>query len=208
MQFNIETTKGMLIILSSPSGGGKSSVAKALLASDHNLTYSVSITSRPPRGEEVHGKDYYFYSEEDFFKMIREDAFYEWAKVHDNYYGTLRSIVDEKLAQGKDVVLDLDVVGGLNIKKANPAAVLIYIVPPSFEILETRLRARKTDTEEQILKRLRNAKSELNFVSKYDYAVLNEDLNETIAMIKQIIESERHSTKHSQMTVMNYDHVD
>ena len=202
MEFRVINEKGMLIILSSPSGGGKSSVAKALLASDKNLTYSVSITSRPPRGDEVHGKDYYFCSEEDFFKLIREDAFYEWAKVHDNYYGTLRSTVDDQLDGGKDVVLDLDVVGGLNIKKANPQAVLVYIVPPSFEILETRLRARQTDTEEQILKRLRNAKNELNFVGKYDYAVLNEDLEETIMMIRKIIESERHSTKHSQMITL------
>ena len=199
MEFSLVNNKGMLIILSSPSGGGKSSVAKALLNADTNLSYSVSYTSRPPRGDEVNGKDYVFVSEEDFFIKIHEAAFYEWAKVHDNYYGTLRETDDKQLDSGKDVVLDLDVVGGLNIKKANPDAVLIYIVPPSFEVLEARLRNRQTDSEEEIQKRLTNAKSELNFVGKYDYAVLNLDLDETIVSIRRIIESERHSTKHIHM---------
>lgn len=199
MKYSVQNKRGMLIILSSPSGGGKSSVARALLTSDENLTYSVSITSRPPRGEEIHGKDYYFLSEEDFFKKIRDKEFYEWATVHDNYYGTLRKTVDAQLDLGKDVVLDLDVVGGLNIKKANSDAVLIYIVPPSSDVLEERLRARQTDTEEQILKRLRNAENELNFVDKYDYAVLNEDLDQTIRMIRRIIDAERHNTRHAHM---------
>ncbi len=201
MEFNVVNRIGMLTILSSPSGGGKSSVAKALLAADPKLSYSVSLTSRPPRGDEVNGKDYRFVSEEDFFIYIREGSFYEWAKVHDNYYGTLRETVDKELALGHDIVLDLDVVGGLNIKKANPSSVLIYIVPPSFEVLENRLRNRQTDSEEEIQKRLINARSELNFVDKYDYAVLNSDLDETVAIIRKIIDAERHSTKHTKMVV-------
>ncbi|MBX7246811.1 MAG: guanylate kinase [Candidatus Sumerlaeaceae bacterium] len=188
------TPLGILIVLSSPSGGGKSSICKALLESDPNLEYSISVTSRPPRGDEVNGRDYEFVSVEEFHNLIAQDAFYEWAKVHGNFYGTRKSRVDEKLARGKDVVLDLDVVGGLNLKKANSHAVLIFVLPPSMDVLEKRLRGRKTDGEEQIQKRLINARNELNFASKYDYAVLNEDLQQTIAAIRRIVDAERHAT--------------
>lgn len=191
--------QSLLVVLSSPSGGGKSSVARALLASDPNMAYSISVTSRPPRGDEQPGCDYHFVSEQEFFSLIEQNAFYEWARVHDNLYGTLRKHVDEKLSEGRDVVLDLDVVGGLNLKKATPRAVLIFILPPSFEVLERRLRGRQTDSEEEIQKRLRNARNELNFAEKYDYVVLNEDLEATIAAIRGIIEAEHHSTRHQRV---------
>lgn len=200
MKFSLHP-QALLIVLSSPSGGGKSSVARALLDADPNLTYSVSVTSRKPRGNEVDEQDYYFVSEEEFFERVGRDEFYEWARVHDNLYGTWKPVVDAKLAQGKDVVLDLDVVGGLNIKKANPNAVLVFILPPSFDVLEMRLRGRQTDPEEEIQKRLRNARSELNFTDKYDYAVLNEDLDSTIHTIRRIIDAERHATRHQKIVM-------
>ena len=198
MFFKLES-QPLLIVLSSPSGGGKSSVCQALLRSDDQLAYSVSMTSRPPRGEEVNGRDYHFVSEEEFHRRIGLGHFYEWAKVHDHFYGTPKEHVDAQLAAGHDVVLDLDIVGGLNLKKATVSAVLVFILPPSFEVLEARLRGRKTDSEDEIQKRLRNARSEMNFVQKYDFAVVNDSLDETIVTIRRIIEAERHAVKHQKI---------
>jgi guanylate kinase len=195
----------MLIVLSSPSGGGKSTVCRALLASDPKLEYSVSVTSRPPRPGEVNGRDYWFVTEEEFCRLIEANAFYEWAKVHDNYYGTPRDLVEEKLARGHDVVMDLDVVGGLTIKKLTDRAVLIYVLPPSLKVLEQRLRARATDSEAVIQKRLRNARQEINFAEKYDYVVINEDLEQTIAIIRRIIEAQRHSSRHQKVKITGED---
>jgi guanylate kinase len=197
--------EGMLIVLSSPSGGGKSSICRALLDSDPQLAYSISSTSRPPRLDEIHGKDYYFLSEEEFHRLIEAEALYEWAKVHDNYYGTSREIVDAALAQGKDIVMDLDVAGGLNIKKITEKAVLIFVLPPSLSVLEHRLRKRNTDCEEVILKRLINARREINFAQKYDYAVVNEDLQGTSASIRRIIDAERHSSRHQKVKITGED---
>jgi guanylate kinase len=197
--------EGMLIVLSSPSGGGKSSICQALLHSDHQLEYSISTTSRPPRGDEQDGRDYFFVTEEGFREMIEADSFYEWAKVHDNYYGTRRELVDTRLAEGKDIVLDLDVVGGLNIKKATEKAVLIFVLPPSLKVLEERLRRRNTDEEQAIQKRLSNARTEINFAQKYDYVVVNEELEQTIGIIRRIIEAERHSSKHQKVRITGED---
>ena len=197
--------EGMLIVLSSPSGGGKSTVARALLQSDPNLGYSISTTSRPPRGDEVTGREYHFVDEEQFRSLIDGGAFYEWARVHDNYYGTRRDLVDAQLAAGRDVVLDLDVTGGLNIKKLNAKAVLIYILPPSLTVLEQRLRRRATDGEEVIRKRLRNARMEIHFAEQYDYAVVNEEIEQTLAAILRIIDAERHSSRHQKVRITGED---
>ncbi len=197
--------QGTLIILSSPSGGGKSSICRALLDSDPRLGYSVSVTSRPRRRDEVDGRDYHFISESDFHELIAHDMFYEWAKVHGNYYGTRKDLVDAKIAAGQDVVLDLDVVGGLNIKKLNDRAILIFVLPPSLVVLEERLRNRNTDNEEVIKLRLRNARHEIHFAQKYDYAVVNEDLNQTISIIRKIIDAERHSSKHQKIIITGED---
>lgn len=197
--------EGMLIVLSSPSGGGKSSICRALLAADGQLEYSISVTSRPRRADELDGKDYYFVSENEFYGMVEQGLFYEWAKVHGNLYGTRRDLVDEKLSQGKDVVLDLDVSGSLAIKKLNEKAVLIFVLPPSLRVLADRLRKRNTDREEVIQKRLLNARFEINFAHKYDYAVVNEDLQQTIATIRRIIDAERHSAKHQKVRITEED---
>jgi guanylate kinase len=199
--------EGMLVVIASPSGGGKSSVCRALLAADPQLEYSVSVTSRPPRTDEVNGRDYQFVSEDEFHRMIEQGLFYEWAQVHDNLYGTRRDVIEAKLARGKDVVLDLDVTGSLNIKKQNEKAVLVFILPPSLGVLEERLRRRNTDNEEVIQKRLKNARMEINFAGKYDYAVLNEDLEQTIATIRRIIDAERHSAKHQKVRITGEDEL-
>lgn len=198
----------MLIILSSPSGGGKSSICRALLDSDPRLGYSVSVTSRPQRRDEVDGRDYHFSSEEEFHELIRQDLFYEWAKVHGNFYGTRRDLVDAKLAAGQDVVLDLDVVGGLNIKKLNDKALLIFVLPPSIAVLEERLTRRNTDVDEVIQLRMRNARQEIHFAQKYDYAVVNEDLSQTISIIRKIIDAERHSSKHQKIIITGEDAIE
>ncbi|MGC8740474.1 MAG: guanylate kinase [Candidatus Sumerlaeaceae bacterium] len=195
----------MLIVLSSPSGGGKSSVCRALLAADPNLDYSVSVTSRPPRPGEVDGRDYWFVSEEEFLRLIEQNAFYEWARVHDNYYGTRRDLVEEKLARGRDVVMDLDVVGGLTIKKLCDRSVLIYVLPPSLKVLEARLRARGTDSEPVIQKRLRNARHEINFAEKYDFVVINDDLDHTVTIIRRIIEAQRHASRNQRVKITGED---
>jgi guanylate kinase len=144
-------------------------------------------------------------TEEEFHKQIAADRFYEWARVHGNFYGTRRDLVDEKINSGKDVVLDLDVQGGLNIKKQNDRAVLIFVLPPSLKILAERLRGRNTDEEEVIQHRLRNAKLEINFAQKYDYVVVNEDLDHTIAVIRKIIDAERHSSLHQTVMITGED---
>lgn len=197
--------QGMLIILSSPSGGGKSSICKALLGADCRLGYSVSVTSRAQRGHEVDGRDYYFVSEEEFNRLIAAESFYEWARVHGNFYGTRRDLVDAKITNGMDVVLDLDVQGGLNIKKLNDKAVLIFVLPPSLKVLEQRLRGRNTDDEAVIQTRMRNARLEIPFAHKYDYVVVNEDLEQTIAIIRKIVDAERYSSKHQTIVMTGED---
>lgn len=200
-------SRGSLVVLSSPSGGGKSSICKALLGSDPQLGYSVSTTSRDRRGDEIDGRDYHFVTPERFGELIAADAFYEWARVHGNFYGTRREQIDAMLANGKDVVMDLDVNGGLAIKKLNDAAVLVFVLPPSMEVLEARLRHRNTDGEEVIVTRLRNARHEIHFAQKYDYVVVNEDLQRTIKLIHRIVECERHSAKHQIVHITGEDAV-
>lgn len=190
MSIEIQRT-GILFVLSAPSGGGKSTVLKALRAEDASLGYSVSATTRPPRPGETHGKDYFFYSVEEFHRLIRQKAFYEWAVVHKHLYGTLRKVVDAELDAGRDVLLDIDVQGGLSIKRLRPDAVLIFLLPPSMAVLETRLRGRKSDSDEVIDLRLRNARHELTFAPQYDYALINEDLARTLHDVRSILEAER-----------------
>lgn len=189
IQFDLKRS-GMVFIFSAPSGGGKSTIIRALISADPTLTYSVSATTRPPRGEEVHAKDYYFYSVKEFEKLIAEDQFYEFAKVHGNYYGTLKSEVKEKLDRGLNVILDIDVQGSMNLMKTIPESTSIFFLPPSMATLEKRLRARGTDCEEVILQRLENASGEIKFADQYDYVFINWDLDETIADVQKVIEAQ------------------
>ena len=184
--------KGMLIVVSSPSGGGKSSVIEALLRTDPLMEYSVSVTSRPPRQGEKDGVAYHFVSEAQFRKWIDEGRFYEWAVVYDHLYGTRRDIIMEKLNRGRDVIMDLDFQGGLNIKRQSPDAVLVFLLPPALDVLEKRLRARGTDTEDVIRIRLSNVHEEMRHAMQYDYVLINDNLNETIEDVREIIKAERH----------------
>ncbi|MCE5231110.1 guanylate kinase [bacterium] len=187
--------RGMLYVISAPSGGGKSVVVQQLLATMPGLTYSVSVTSRPMRPGEVDGREYQFVKREEFEQMIRDDLFYEWAEVHGNFYGTRESTVREALDRGTDVLLDIDIQGGMSVKWRSPDAVLLFLMPPSMEILEQRLRARKTDSDEQIRIRLENARREMDFWRFYDFVVVNDVLEQTVQSAKNILEAERHRAR-------------
>lgn len=189
-QFTFEK-RGLLMVLSAPSGGGKSVVLRRLLEGEAGLTYSVSVTSRPPRPGEVDGQDYHFVDRPSFEEMIRKDVFYEWAEVHGNLYGTREDTVDEALGRGLDVAMDLDVKGGLSVKWRRPDSVLVFLMPPSIEVLEQRLRERKTDSEEQIQLRLKNAQEELTHWRLYDYVVVNDSLDQTLTTVGDILHAER-----------------
>jgi len=183
--------KGVLVVLSGPSGVGKGTVSQALLQAEPNLVLSVSATTRLPRNGETDGVSYYFVSREKFSLMIESDEFLEWARVYDNFYGTPRLPVEETLARGKDVLLEIDVQGGLQVKSKLPEAVLIFLLPPSWKELEARLAGRGSESPEEVQKRLQWAKRELQSLSLYDYAVVNDRMEKAVEQIRSIITAEK-----------------
>ena len=187
--------KGLLIVLSGPSGTGKGTVCKALLKKHPEIALSVSCTTRPPRAGEVHGKHYFFMDREDFEKRIAEGAFLEYANVFSNFYGTPRCFVEETLAQGKDVLLEIDVQGALQVKESAPDGVFIFLIPPSMEELEKRIRSRATETEEKIRERLGKANAEMSLMDKYDYVIVNDEVDRVVEKIESILTAERLSVK-------------
>ena len=178
------------IILSAPSGGGKTTIAKTLLGRRQDLGYSVSCTTRAPRSSEVPGRDYYFISRAEFLAKREEGAFAESAVVHGNLYGTLRSEVERVLAAGRHVVMDIDVQGAVQFMRAFPHSVTIFILPPSAEVLLERLRARKTESAAQLAARLQSALQELQQVAEYEYIVVNDDLERAVSSVESIIDAE------------------
>ncbi|RMG64639.1 MAG: guanylate kinase [Calditrichaeota bacterium] len=178
----------MLVVISAPSGGGKTTICKKLIERHPDeMKISVSATTRRPRPGEVNGVDYFFISEPEFFERVRRGEFLEYERVHGNYYGTLRSTVEKLLAEGYTVLFDVDVNGALAIKKRFPEAVLIFIKPPSIEALKERLRARQTDDPEEIEKRLRRLPEEYAKSKEFDYIVVNNKLEDTLRQIESII---------------------
>jgi guanylate kinase len=180
---------GSIVVISAPSGAGKTSICSAVVNSDKNAVYSVSYTTRKPRGREKNGREYFFTGAQNFKKMIKAGSFAEWAKVHENYYGTPRSFLDKTLKSGKNVLLDIDVQGGLKIKKFYPDACMIFIMTRNLKILKERLSARNSDSKETIDIRMKNARKELSFFNKYDYFVINDDLGEAVKSVRTIIKS-------------------
>ena len=178
--------KGKLIIVSGPSGSGKSTVTK-IVKDKLNIPLSISATTRNPRDGEIDGKDYFFLSEEEFKNKIANDEFYEYAEVHGNYYGTLKKTVEDNLNKGLNVILEIDVQGALIAKEKKKDAILVFFRTKDMEVLEKRLRDRKTDSEEVIQTRLKNAETELKYENKYNYTIVNESLENSIQELIDII---------------------
>lgn len=178
--------KGILIVVSGPSGTGKGTVCDAWRKTAQNLSYSVSATTRKPRPGEVDGVNYYFFDKAGFEEMIEKGELLEWAEVYGNYYGTPLKKIEEKLAQGQDVLLEIDTQGAMNVKKRMPEGLFIFLIPPSLEELERRLRGRGTETEESLARRLGAAKAEISIGEQYDYVVVNDKVENAAALIESI----------------------
>ncbi len=178
------------VILSSPSGGGKTTIAHKLLAARRDVGYSVSCTTRPPREGEVHGRDYHFLSPEEFKRGQKAGDFAESAEVHGHLYGTLRAEVDRVLAAGKHVIMDIDVQGSRQFAVAFPESVLIFVLPPSAKVLISRLEARGTEDPKSLIRRFRSAIDELKAIDLYQYVVLNDEVDSAVAAISNIIDAE------------------
>ena len=186
-------TTGQLFIVSAPSGVGKSTIIRTVIASCPNLKFSVSCTTRPIRPGEVTGKDYHFLSMEEFLRRISSGRFLEWAEVHGHLYGTDRRLVEKWLKAGDDVLLDIDVQGTRLVHCAYPAAQTIFILPPSMHVIEERLRNRATETEEQLVIRVAAARRELLESPWYDYIIINDNLQEAVDDLKAILRAGRSS---------------
>jgi guanylate kinase len=180
-----------VFIVSAPSGSGKSTLVRWILQRDKKLLFSVSYTTREPRGKEVPGESYHYISRQAFEERIARGEFLEWAEVFGNYYGTHRSVLDRAIAEDRDVVLDIDVQGARQLKSSLPEAVSVFILAPSREVLEKRLKARSEDTEDVIQKRLRKAADEIRNYTSYDYVLVNDDLARSTETLAAIIAAER-----------------
>ncbi|RYF14154.1 MAG: guanylate kinase [Comamonadaceae bacterium] len=182
---------GNLFVVAAPSGAGKSSLVKALLELDSHVQLSVSHTTRAPRGQEKHGRDYFFVSDAEFDQMVLADAFVEWANVHSRRYGTSKKAIEDRIAHGADVILEIDWQGALQIKRIFANAVLIFILPPSWDELRSRLERRGEDAPEVIEVRLENAKTELAQAREFDFVIINELFERALFDLKAIVHAQR-----------------
>jgi len=182
---------GNLFVVAAPSGAGKSSLVNALLELDSHVQPSVSHTTRPPRGQEKHGREYFFVSAQEFDAMLAADQFVEWAHVHGHRYGTSRKAIEDRIAQGADVILEIDWQGALQIKKIFTNAVLIFILPPSWEELRSRLQRRGEDSPEVIELRLKNAAEEMAQAKEFDFVIINELFERALFDLKAIVHAQR-----------------
>ena len=182
---------GNLFVVAAPSGAGKSSLVKALMELDNQVQPSVSHTTRAPRGQEKHGREYFFVSSQEFDNMVLSDAFVEWAHVHGQRYGTSKKMIEDRMAQGADVVLEIDYQGAIQIKRMYANAVLIFILPPSWEELRSRLERRGEDAPDIIEMRLKNAAEELAQAKEFDFVIINEIFERALFDLKAIVHAQR-----------------
>jgi guanylate kinase len=182
---------GNLFVVAAPSGAGKSSLVKALMELDSRVQPSVSHTTRPPRGQEKHGREYYFVSPQEFDAMVTNDAFVEWAHVHNQRYGTSKKAIEERMGQGADVILEIDFQGAIQIKNIFSNAVCIFILPPSWEELRSRLERRGEDKPDIIELRMKNAQEEVSHADKFDFVIINELFDRALFDLKAIVHAQR-----------------
>ena len=187
-----EKSRGLLIVISGPSGAGKGTIVDRIINEDKKTKVSISMTSREPRGSEVNGVEYFFVTKDEFEEKIKNDEFLEYAKVHaGNYYGTPKANIEENLTKGYNVILEIDIQGALTIKEKVKEALFIFIMPPSMEILKERLIKRNTETKDKILERFKTAYNEINEYTKYNYVVVNDKLDDAVDKVKSIIKAEK-----------------
>ena len=197
--------KGLLVVVSGPAGVGKGTLCKAYMKKFDDMKLSVSNTTRLPRDGERDGVEYNFTTKENFLKMIENDELLEYVNVFENYYGTSKKWVQEQLDMGNDIILEIDIVGAMNVKKTYDNALLLFIIPPSYEVLEKRLRNRNTDSDDQVRQRLERMEEEIKIMKDYDYFVVNDDIDESLDMMKAIIDTQRCSVKrYGQQEIESY----
>lgn len=190
--------RGMLIIVSSPSGGGKGTLIRRVLKTVPNVGYSVSFTTRPAREGETDGRDYFFISEERFREMIARGEFLEWAHVHTHLYGTGRAQVEKELKERRDIILEIDVQGAESVRRVVPGAVGVFILPPSFEVLRERLVARGSERAAELSLRLKNSRSEVARYREFDYVIVNDDAESAAAQLAAVVYAERAKREHQE----------
>ena len=183
--------KGLLLVVSGPSGAGKGTICKALLNKNDQIKLSVSATTRKPRNGEVHGVNYFFIEKEEFTKMIENGEFLEYAQIYDNFYGTPKAAIIECLEKGQDVILEIEMQGARQIKEVYPEGVFIFVLPPSLEELKSRIVGRGTETQEEIEKRFSCAFEEINQIVNYDYFIVNEAIEKSVSDVETIICAEK-----------------
>ena len=181
--------KGKLLVFSAPSGAGKTTIVRSVLQEFPDLAFSISATTRKKRESEIEGKHYFFISEEEFQKKIEKNEFVEWEKFYDYYYGTLKKYIDNLINKSINVVLEVDVKGALNIKNVYPDCVLIFVMPPSFDTLKERLIKRNTESKEDLEKRLERVELELSYTDKFDFVIINDDLEKAKNEAKKIVKN-------------------
>ena len=192
---------GMLLIISGPSGTGKGTLVDKLMKADPTFRFSCSVTTREPREGEIDGVHYHFVSVEEYDRLVAENAFLEYATVHGNCYGTLRKPIEEMMAQGQNVLLDIDTQGAFNVMDNTDDYVSVFILPPSYTELRKRLEGRNTDSPEVIERRMNNARGEVSKVGRYQYSIVNDELESAYEQLRQIVESEKQRTSRCKYTI-------